>query len=223
VRIVSTIALFALAGCSTPAVRWTPPPAVGPKPLVLARAVLPRDAILETHLDENVATDTSKPGDRVTATVVTPVRGRDGRSLVPKDARVLLRVERLVKGKGARAPVIEIAPVGLVAPCGERSREQPIVAHARAEVQTVPEDHPGAEREKIRGGAIGGLFFGGLLMGLPGAGLGGTIGAGGGMASVIASRPVDGRLAAGAPIQIQLDSAVSLSALACVSPSYTRR
>jgi hypothetical protein len=113
---------------------------------------------------------------------------------------------------------LALAPVAIRARCDGHTLARPLAGRVDSEaVQQVAEE---TDRQRVRGGALGGLLFGWLLfgggtIGLPGAALGYGAGGGGGVVSSLAARRIDARLPIGALIKVQLSAPLSLSALGC--------
>jgi hypothetical protein len=207
-RHAGLLAIVAVGACARPVV----PPTTSPRarqfaPLVLERPVLPEEAVLEARVDGTISTWDAKPGRTYTAAVMTPIRDTRGRMLL-EDARVILRVERARRGKGARPPILELEPVALRTRCGE----QPLQAWlAQVNIEQIS-DEP--NRELVREGATGGLYVGSLF-GLMGVFVGGTIASWGGLASAVARNPVEGQLSGGSIIKVEIDEALRLPELMC--------
>jgi len=209
-RCAALLAIAALAACERPVV--APPAPVRARqfaPLVLERLVLPEDAVLEARVDDTISTYDAKRGSTYTATVMTPIRDTRGRQLL-EDPHVVLRVERVKRGKGARPAILDLEPVALRTRCGE----QPLDAWlANAYVEQIS-DEP--DRDLVREGATGGLYVGSFF-GLMGVFVGGTIAGWGGVATAVARNPIEGRLSGGAIVKVELEEATRLHALVCGS------
>jgi hypothetical protein len=207
-RRAGLLSIAAWVACERPLPAPSAPPrALQFAPLVLARPVLPEEAVLQARVDATVSTSDAKPGRTYTATLMTPIRDTRGQPLLG-EAHVVLRVARARPGKGARPAILELEPIALRSRCGE----QPLSAWlAKARIEQLF-DEP--DRELVREGAVGGLYFGSLF-GLMGVFVGGTMAALGSLATAVARNPVEGRLSGGSIIKVELDEPLPIDTLAC--------
>ncbi|HZS37784.1 MAG TPA: hypothetical protein VFF06_13195 [Polyangia bacterium] len=163
------------------------------------RALLRPGTLLVARLDRQVGTDVSKEGDRWTARVVNRVVDEHGREVLPPGTRLAGRVVTVEKGFGELQPRLELAADQLRAGCHVRQIAARVTYAEGEESNRHPPGDP------VRSAVIAGLFFGGVLLGPPGAMIGGTMGVGGGTAREAAARLVDARLLEGARVVIELE------------------
>jgi hypothetical protein len=189
--------------CHPPPTPTVTPVAATPlgAPVRARGGVIPAGAVLVARMDRAITTDHTRPGERFTARLVTPILDERGRPLLPDDARLAGRVVSVSTGRGEGPARLYLAVDGLqAARCA-----QPIDTELwAADVAQVARAAPG---RPMRGGAVGGAFLGALFLGIPGLELGAGLGAAGGVATYEASRVIDARLERGALIVVQLQSA----------------
>jgi hypothetical protein len=187
-----------LAACAHPAAER--PAAVLPAPRTRAeQALLRPGTLLVARLDHEVGTDVSHEGDRWTARVVNRVVDEHGRLVLPPGTRLAGRVVTVEKGFGEMPPRLTLAADQLRAGCHMRQ----IAARVAFADEEATNRHPPGD--PVRSAVIAGLFFGGVLLGPPGAMIGGTLGVGGGTARETTARLVDARLPEGARVVIELE------------------
>jgi hypothetical protein len=213
---------FLLWGCAATQPPPKPMPAPPPiPPVVLDRSMLPRGAVLQASVDQTLATDRSKVGERFLATLHTPIVDRNGKVLLPDKSKLVMSVDKIEKGRGARAAKLEIAPAAVQVACPGGTLERPITAHTVEVPLEAAPDEP--DRDRARRGAIGGAIFGGMLLWVPGVAIGYGIGGGGGMAESLAERVVNAQLIAGTAIKVEVERPLWLKSLSCATRRYTAR
>ncbi len=180
---LSVFSLGALvAGCQKPADQQSSPDAnsspsvaesannavkkvLEPKPLVV-----PADTVIAVVLDQTISSKTSKPGDRFTATVESPVEV-EGKIAIPKGARaegVVNEAKAAGRFKGGAALSLTLTSV--------------TVNGKDHELQTSAASMSSKGKGKrtavmVGGGAAGGAAIGAVAGGGKGAGIGALIGA----------------------------------------------
>ena len=139
--------------------------AIEPKPLVV-----PADTVIAVVLDQTISSKTSKPGDRFSATVESPVE-IDGKVAIPKGARaegVVKEVKAAGRFKGGALLVLKLTSV--------------TVSGKDHEIQTSAAMTSSKGKGKrtavmVGGGAAGGAGIGAIAGGGKGAAIGALIGA----------------------------------------------
>jgi hypothetical protein len=212
----AALALVLVTACAAPGPPSAGPPAGAPTatPLVVDSALLPEGAVLEARADHTIATEYSKAGQVLTATVETPIVDRAGRRALPKGTQVVLRVEALAQGKGATPGRLEVVPVAVRTWCNGVPTERAIDARvSSAEIAQLPEDRDAAD--VIDRSADSGFAFGAMVLGIPGAAAGQGAAAAGSTARVVAGRVVNARLGEGARLEITLETSQPIAPIAC--------
>ena len=138
---------------------------IEPKPLVI-----PADTVIPVVLDQTISSKTSKPGDKFTATVESPVE-IDGKIAVPKGARaegVVRDAKAAGRFKGGAVLSLELTSIE--------------VSGRNHEVQTSGATMSSKGKGKrtavmVGGGAAGGAAIGAVAGGGKGAAIGALIGA----------------------------------------------
>jgi hypothetical protein len=205
-RLVAVLVVGAIAGCGHPQL---------PKPLIVEKpveppppareGVIPRGALVVARLDKPLGSDLSTRGQEYSATTVTPILDRRGRTLVPSGVRLEGHVQSVGEGHGVTPGHIVLSVDRLLTGELERTVRARISSMDTQQLAAPPSSAP------VRAGAIGGGLIGGALMRLPGWWLGAGIGASGGITSSLESRPIDIRLPAGAYLTIRFDAPVAIT------------
>src|SRR3981189_1334678 len=144
--------------------------AIEPKPLVV-----PAETVIAVVLDQTISSKTSKPGDRFTATVESPVE-IEGKIAIPKGARaegIVKDAKAAGRFKGGAALALELTSITV------NSKDH--------EIQTSGAAMSSKGKGKrtavmVGGGAAGGAAIGAVAGGGKGAAIGRLIGARGGTA-----------------------------------------
>jgi hypothetical protein len=198
-----------LAGCRTTQVTSgtgtsMPPPTEAARP-----GFVPQGATLQVRLDRSLGADTSKEGDRFSATVQSPLVGGNGDIVVPVGTVLNGHVSQLKRSshvgeQAAIALAFDSIRVG--------GRESPIDA------EVVATDVKGGTPEGGRagvGGAIGGAagsVLGAIFGGSWGAAfLGGVLGAATGTLIGLGTGDVDPKLPAGTQLSVRTTAPVQVA------------
>src|SRR6266403_291078 len=139
--------------------------AIEPKPLDV-----PADTVIAVVLDQTISSKTSKPGDRFSATVESPVVA-DGKVAIPKGARaegVVNEAKAAGRFKGGAVLSLALSSVTVDGKEYEIQTSAPTMASKGKGKRTAA---------MVGGGAGGGALIGGLAGGGKGAVIGGLIGA----------------------------------------------
>ena len=188
----------------------SPPSALASSPLRVQGSLLPARSEIAARMNSTIATHTSRPGELVSATIESPVLETNGRALVRRGDKVILRVDAVDPGRGLNPARLVATPVAIHSRCRLEFRERLIEgrAHLEANLEDVPaEAHTG----HLRAAGIGG-FWTGALFGIPFLGLGLATGS---MAHAVGEERVDVRIGEGALVWIRFDDPVTMSALTC--------
>src|SRR3981189_2153223 len=139
--------------------------AIEPKPLVV-----PADTVIAVVLDQTISSKTSKPGDRFSATVESPVE-IDGKVAIPKGARaggVVKEVKAAGRFKGGAALSLRLTRVTV------NGKDYEIQTSA---AMTTSKGKGKRTAVMVGGGAGGGAAIGAIAGGGKGAAIGALIGA----------------------------------------------
>lgn len=165
------------------------------------RAVLPRDTAVLIRLDQTLSSKTARREDRVTATVVEPVR-LDGRTVIPVGTEVSGIVRDVdTADRLSRGGKLELA--------FDTIRLDNQRLEMRTRLMEVKEglDKSDAGQKAGLGAIIGGVL-GGIVEGTSGAVVGAILGAGGGVA---ATKGEDVVLPEGTLMTLRLDDAMTVT------------
>lgn len=194
-----------------PAPAPTPPPAVEPEPEAprMATYTAQPGAEFQIELRQELSTKTNVPGDRFTATVVSPMI--DGnRVVLPNGAVVRGEVTAVQKSGGqGQTAIIKVAFLD-VAFNGET---WPIAATV---VEATPETQgrysTGDKAARIGAGAVAGAILGRVIGGnAKGTVIGAAVGAAAGTAITLATEDVDAVLPEGSTLRLRLDEPFSIT------------
>jgi len=139
--------------------------AIEPKPLVV-----PADTVIAVVLDQTISSKTSKPGDRFSATVESPVE-IDGKVAIPKGARaggVVKEVKAAGRFKGGALLVLKLTSVTVHGKDHEIQTSAAVTSSKGKGKRTAV---------MVGGGAAGGAGIGAIAGGGKGAAIGALIGA----------------------------------------------
>jgi hypothetical protein len=204
-----------LAGCQKPADQQSGPDAnaspsmaeaannavkkaIEPKPLVV-----PADTVIVVVLDQTISSKTSKPGDRFTATVESPIEA-EGKVAIPKGARaegVVSDAKAAGRFKGGAVLSLSLTSVE--------------VSGKNHELQTSPATMSSKGKGKrtavlVGGGAAGGAGIGAIAGGGKGAAIGALIGAAAGTGGAGLTGNRDITLNAETPLDFKLTAPVTI-------------
>lgn len=172
--------------------------AIEPKPLVV-----PADTVIAVVLDQTISSKTSRPGDRFTATVESPIE-IEGRVVIPKGARaegVVREAKAAGRFKGGAALSLTLTS---------------ITVHGKDhEIQTSAATMSSKGKGKrtavmVGGGAAGGAGIGAIAGGGKGAAIGALIGAAAGTGGAGLTGNRDITLTAETPLDFRLLAPVTV-------------
>ena len=172
--------------------------AIEPKPLVI-----PADTVISVVLDQTISSKTSKPGDKFTATVESPIE-IGGKIAIPKSARaegVVREAKAAGRFKGGAALALELTSVE--------------VNGKNHEIQTSGATMSSKGKGKrtaamVGGGAAGGAAIGAVAGGGKGAAIGALIGAAAGTGGAGLTGNRDITLNAETPLDFKLLQPVTI-------------
>src|SRR5256886_3748662 len=164
--------------------------AIEPKPLIV-----PADTVIAIVLDQTISSKTSKPGDRFSATVESPVEV-DGKVAIPKGARaegVVKEAKAAGRFKGGAALALTLTSVTVNGKDYEIQTSAPTMCSKGKGERTAT---------MVGGGAAGGAAVGAIAGGGKGAAIGALIGAAAGTRGAGFTGNRDIKLAAGAALDL---------------------
>jgi hypothetical protein len=179
------------------------------RPGEAAAGVIGAGAVLAATSNARICTRSNLPGDKITATVSSPVRGTNGAE-IPAGSKVVLEVASI---NAAEPPangevVFRVTSVAI----GEDSYPASGDATATGPLERVQAPRDAAsDRKKVIGGAIAGAILG-QMMGKDTRStvIGAAAGAAAGTAAAKMGDKSESCLAAGTPVRITLEDAVVL-------------
>ena len=211
--VISTAAL--VTGCQPPANQQSSPNAssspstaesvnnavkkvIEPRPLVV-----PADTVIAVVLDQSISSKTSRPGDKFSATVESPIE-IDGKVAIPKGARaegIIKDAKAAGRFKGGAALALELTSI--------------TVNGKDHEVQTSGAAMSSKGKGKrtavmVGGGAAGGAAIGAVAGGGKGAAIGALIGAAAGTGGAGLTGNRDITLTAETPLDFKLLQSISI-------------
>jgi hypothetical protein len=165
---------------------------------------LPEYTPIRVTLDQALASNQSRPGDRFDATVSEPVVV-DGKTVIPQGAHAEgLVVDARQSGRLMGRARLQLALQTVAV--GGQNYDVRTISHAR-----IGRDHKKRNWEWIGGGASGGALIGALAGGGKGALIGGPVGAGAGTTVALLTGKKDIKLAAETPLKFELAEPVTIN------------
>ena len=162
---------------------------------------LPEGTRLAVRLDSAIASDSSRAGDPIEATLTDAVIV-DGTDVIPQGSVVRGEVTAVEPGGKVNGRASVALRFSTIAVAG-RNEPYPIAAHASWVAPTTK----GKDAAKIAVPAAGGAIIGAIIGGKEGAAIGAAIGGGGGTAVVLSTRGPQIRLPRGTVLSLPLDQA----------------
>lgn len=169
-----------------------------------APVMLPERTAIHVTLDQALATNQSRPGDHLAATVSEPVI-LDGKTVIPQGAHAEgIVVDARQSGRLMGRARLQLA-LQTVAVNGQNYNVRTI-SHPK-----MGRDHKKRNWEWIGGGAGGGALIGALAGGGTGALIGGPAGAGAGTTVALLTGKKDIKLRAETPLKFELAEPVTIN------------
>ena len=152
---------------------------------------------------------TNLPGDKITATLIAPVRGENG-AYLPEGTTVVLEVASVTPGDKPESAQISLRVRSILLNDEPISMEGDVAVLSELERRQVPRDK-NADRKKVVGGAIAGAILG-QIMGkdTKSTVIGAAAGAAAGTAAAAASRQYDACLPAGGSLRVTTSQPITL-------------
>ena len=160
---------------------------------------------LEVTLDRTLSTQSTKPGDRFSATIARPVVTPGGQTLVPAGSRVIGEVTNVQRPTNGQKPALkldfkqlEIAGV-----------DHPLRAKVTNVNLAIGKSTSKTKRNAVIGG-VGGAVLGGVVHGWKGALVGGALGAGGGTVIGLETSGKEAKIDKGSAMTLQTTEPASI-------------
>jgi hypothetical protein len=189
---------------------------VGP---VYATYTLSQNQYFRLRMNQTISSETSRTGDKFTATVITPVYA-SGVEVVPAGATVEGRVTSVVQSRSrGREGQLAIAFDTLILPDGTKKQLRGDIADLQDEKGGEVDGENGVSGRSsddrnvkyVGGGGIGGAILGAAIGGGKGAAIGGAIGAGAGVAGVMLQKGNKAAIKGGSEIGMVTTEPISFS------------
>jgi hypothetical protein len=149
--------------------------------------------------------DAMHAGAPFAATIDAAVVDEHGRTRLPPGAILRGHITKIAAGEGTRRAVVELAI--------DRLENRPLAGRViEAEVQQLPSSDAGAQVDTT---SFWGMVVGGVAFGIPGVAIGHAFGGGVGAVNATRARRVEGWIAAGSLITVELDEPLRVDA--CVA------
>jgi len=152
----------------------TPPPqsapVAAPQPIVpapaAAPAVLPSEvaagSAAELTAGSKVCTNSNRPGDKIVATLNSPLTGTNGKE-IPVGSTVVLEVASAASGSSSDSAHITFRVRSIVANDKTYTVDADVTPMSSLEKSKVTNGDPNAGKKKVAGGAIAGALLGQIL------------------------------------------------------------
>jgi hypothetical protein len=152
---------------------------------------------------------TNLPGDKITATLIAPVRGENG-AYLPEGTTVVLEVASVTPGDKPESAQISLRVRSILLNDEPISMEGDVAVLSELERRQVPRDK-NADRKKVVGGAIAGAILGQIIgKDTKSTVIGAAAGAAAGTAAAAASRQYDACLPAGGSLRVTTSQPITL-------------
>ena len=194
-----------------------PPPAMVPAPImpaptpVYVTKEIASGAAAGMTSGAKVCTSSNLPGDKITATLSSPLTGSNGAE-IPAGSTVTLEVASVSPGQNADNPTITFR----VRSISVGDKDYNVSAEASPlgalDKTKVADSDPNAEKKKVAGGAIAGAILGQIIgHNTKGTLIGAAAGAAAGAAVSHTGQKYEACLPAGAPMRFKLTSGLIVS------------
>ena len=205
-------------------------PRYGVRPTTDGIWTVPEDTVISVRMDSTLSSQSSRVGDRFTATVDVPV-SVNGATVIPAGAIVEGRVTQVTPARRmGRSGTIAVEFENLVLPDGTRlALDGNLTSDDPETRRQIDNENRVSGRDNRRtgvfvgsSGAVGAVL-GGIAGGLKGAAVGGAIGAGVGLAGVLLTKGEEAQVPSGTPFGVQLRRALSIHTGATSDPVAANR
>jgi glycine zipper 2TM protein len=157
-----------------------------------------------------VCTSTNRPGDKIVATIDSPISGSNG-ALIPAGSKAVLEVASISPGDSPDNAQIAFRVRSIYVNDVSYNVDGSVTSSTPLERAEVPNSDPNADKKKVIGGAIAGAILG-QIMGhsTKSTVIGAAAGAGAGAVAAHATKKYEACLPAGASLHVRLAQAVTM-------------
>lgn len=157
-----------------------------------------------------VCTSTNRPGDKIVATIDSPITGSNG-ALIPAGSRAVLEVASVTPGDSPDNAQITFRVRSIYVNDVSYPVDGNVTSNTPLERTEVPNSDPNADKKKVIGGAIAGAILGQILgHNTKSTVIGAAAGAGAGAVAAHATKKYEACLPAGASLHVTLAQAVTM-------------
>lgn len=157
-----------------------------------------------------VCTSTNRPGDKIVATVDSPITGTNG-AVIPAGSKAVLEIASVTPGDSPDAAQIAFRVRSIYVNDVSYNVDGSVTSSTPLQRTEVPNSDPNADKKKVIGGAIAGAILG-QIMGhsTKSTVIGAAAGAGAGAVAAHATKKYEACLPAGASLHVTLAQAVTM-------------
>jgi hypothetical protein len=189
----------------------TPAPTPAPAAPAPAHREIGSGASVTLASGSRVCTNSNRAGDKIVATVTSPVSGSNG-AMIPAGAAVVLEVASVNSGRSAEEAQIVFRVRSVVIDDKTYDAAADVATLGTLERTRVAGEDPNADKKKVIGGAIAGAILG-QIMGkdTKSTVIGAAAGAATGAAVAKAGQRWEGCLPEGSPLRLTLNAPIVIS------------
>jgi hypothetical protein len=157
-----------------------------------------------------VCTSTNRPGDKIVATIDSPVTGTNG-ALIPAGSKAVLEIASITPGQSSGDAQIVFRVRALYVNDVSYTVDGTVTPTTPLEKVKVANSDPNADKKKVIGGAIAGAILGQIIgHNTKGTVIGAATGAAAGAVAAKASEKYEACLPAGASLHVTLSQPVTM-------------
>jgi hypothetical protein len=158
-----------------------------------------------------VCTNTNRPGDKMVATVNSPITGSNG-AVIPAGTPVVLEVASVTEGSTAEGAQITFRVRSVVVDDKTYEAAADVASLGTLEKTKVANLDPNSDKKKVIGGAIAGAILGQMMgRNTKSTVIGAAAGAAAGAAVAKAGEKWEGCLPQGSPMRLTLNAPIVIS------------
>jgi hypothetical protein len=157
-----------------------------------------------------VCTGTNRPGDKIVATIDSPITGSNG-ALIPAGSKAVLEVASVSPGDSPDNAQIAFRIRSLSVNDASYPVDGTVTSNTPLQKEQVPNSDPNADKKKVIGGAIAGAILGQILgHNTKSTVIGAAAGAGAGAVAAKVTQKYEACLPAGSSLHVTLAQAVTM-------------